>query len=365
MTAPTGERLARGSVAGVSPYTSDVFDGAVDLSDNTNLWGPPPAAVRALQDAPETALSRYPTLYSESLRASLLEYVSLDADATIDVVTGCGSDDVIDTTMRAFGEPGDRVAFSTPTFSMIPLFARLNGLSPTAVPLTPTYDVDADRLVECRAKITYLCAPNNPTATAVSRAAVEYVVENAAGIVLLDEAYAEFAPESFCGLVSRSDRLVVARTFSKAFGLAGIRVGYGIGARTLTSLIARARGPYKVSSLAERAAVAALSPVVGGLPWVRQHALLAITLRQRLVTSLQELGLTVLPSEANFVMVPMRRSDTIARSLKERGVLVRAFRELPTELPEFAASGGQALRISVGPWEMMQILLDHLASVLS
>ena len=365
MSGPPIDQLVRASVRGVSLYMSDVADGAIDLSDNTNLWGPPPAVFRAIHQTPDSALSRYPTLYSDSLRLSLLEYVSLSDEPSIDVVTGCGSDDVIDSTMRAFGESGDRVAFSTPTFSMIPVFARLNGLLPTPVPLTPAYDVDADRLVESRAKITYLCAPNNPTATAVSRAAIEYVIDHAIGIVLLDEAYAEFAPETFCDLVTRSDRLLVARTFSKAFGLAGLRIGYGIGARALTSIVARTRGPYKVNSIAERAALAALAPVHDGLPWVRQHAMLAVALRQRLATSLKDLGLTVLPSAANFVMAPTLHARMVVEKLTERGVLIRAFGDLPTDLAEFEASRGLALRIGVGPWEMMQTLLDNLASVLA
>ena len=358
-------RLARDEVKALPLLSSELPNCDVDLSDNTNLWGAPPAALRALRDAPPETLSRYPSVYSEPLHSAMLRYVSLDSVAGIGVVTGCGSDDVLDSTMRAFGATGDRIAFSSPTFSMIPILARLNGLDPVAIPLTNSFDVDAERLVDAQAKITYLCAPNNPTATPISRAAVAYVVANARGIVLLDEAYAEFAPEVFTGLVVQNERLIVARTFSKAFGLAGLRVGYGVGASDLTRLVERARGPYKVGGLAERAVLAALEPTPNGLEWVRVHAALAIANRDRLVVALRQLGLSALPSAANFVLVPAARAGELVQLMRARGVFVKSFAGLPLEIAAFAEQGGSALRIGVGPWEMMQTLLDVLGEVLA
>ncbi|MEO8621882.1 MAG: histidinol-phosphate transaminase [bacterium] len=358
-------RLARGDVSALPHLGSELAACDVDLSDNTNLWGAPPAAVRVLREAQPEALSRYPSLYSEPLRSAMLRYVGMESVAGIGIVTGCGSDDVLDSTMRTFGAPGERLAFSSPTFSMIPLLARLNGLEAVAIPLTNSFDVDADQLVGAQAKITYLCAPNNPTGTMISRAAVEYVVANASGIVLLDEAYAEFAPEVFADLLTQSERLIVARTFSKAFGLAGLRVGFGVGNTTLTRLVERARGPYKVGGLAERAVLAALEPTADGLEWVRAHAALSIANRDRLILSLRQLGLGVLPSAANFVLVPHARARELARVMRTRGVLVRPFGGFPQEISAFAESGGAALRISVGPWEMMETLINVLREALA
>jgi histidinol-phosphate aminotransferase len=355
---PSARMLARHDVRALPLYAPDAALCAVDVSDNTNLWGSPPAVRSALARAPDSALSRYPSLYSTPLRAGLLRYTGLAQAAEVGVVTGCGSDDVIDSMMRAFGAPGDRIAFSAPTFSMISTFARLNGLEPVAIPLTATFDVDADRLVHIGAKITYLCSPNNPTATALSRAAVEYVVEHTDGMVLLDEAYAEFAPETFVDLVSRFERLIVTRTFSKAFGLAGLRVGYGVGSSTAVGLVERARGPYKVSALAERAVLAALDESDDALGWVRAHAALAIEMRERLAAELRTRGFVPLPSAANFLFVPTAKAATLARGMREQGVLVRAFTGLPRDLEALAASNGEALRIGVGPWETMQAVLD-------
>ena len=361
----TPMQLARETVSGMGLYDPEVAECAIDLSDNTNLWGMPPAAARALREAPASAVSRYPSLYSTPLRDSVLRYVGLDGVPELGVVTGCGSDDVIDSAMRTFGVAGDRLAFSSPTFTMVPVFARLNGIEPVAIPFTEQLDVDADRLVEIGAKITYLCAPNNPTATAVSRAAVEYVVANARGIVLLDEAYAEFAPEVFVDLAAGFDRLLVLRTFSKAFGMAGLRVGYGVGHRALTGLVERARGPYKVSSLAEHAAAAALEDSPDGVQWVRAHAALAVEHRTRFAIALRTLGLAPLPSAANFVFVPTARAGVIGAVLRRRGIRVRAFSGLSRDLACLAESGGVALRIGIGPWEMMQPVLDTLAEAQS
>jgi histidinol-phosphate aminotransferase len=359
----TARMLARHDVRALPLYSPDAAPCAVDVSDNTNLWGSPPAVLRALADAPGSALSRYPSLYSAPLREGVLRYAGLAQGHDVGVVTGCGSDDVIDSTMRAFGAPGDRIAFSAPTFSMVSTFARLNGLEPVAIPLTANYDVDADRLVHIGAKITYLCSPNNPTATALSRAAVEYVAEHSDGIVLLDEAYAEFAPETFVDLVSRFERLIVTRTFSKAFGLAGLRVGYGVGSSTMVGLVERARGPYKVSALAERAVLAALEESDDALGWVRTHAALAVDNRERLASELRTRGFVALPSAANFLFVPTARAVSLARGMRERGVLVRAFAGLPRDLASLAASNGEALRIGVGPWATMEAVRDAMEAL--
>lgn len=359
------DELARDDVRNLPRYSTDVGKAVLDLSDNTNLWGSPPAAVRAIQDASSSVLSRYPSLYGADFRAPVLRYLGLDDNPAFSVVTGCGSDDVIDATMRAFGSPGDEVAFSSPTFSMIPVFARLNGLTPIAIPLTESFDVDAERLVNRRAPITYLCAPNNPTATAVSRAAIEYVVTRACGIVLLDEAYAEFAPEIFSDLLASNERLVIARTFSKAFGLAGLRVGFAVAHPRVAEFIERARGPYKVNAMGECAALAALSTEPGGVPWVREHAALTIVNRDRLIGEMRVMGFDPLPSAANFILTPTAHAVSIARRLQSGGIIVRAFTDLPMGIPAFAANEGAALRIGVGPWEAMQLFLESFADIVS
>ena len=352
--------LARTEVRALPLYDPDATPCVVDVSDNVNLWGSPPAALRALTDGRAAAVHHYPSLYSPALRDAVLEYLGLSNADGIGVVTGCGSDDVLDAAMRAFGEAGDEIVFAAPTFPMIPIFARLNGLVPVALPMGPHYEVDPERLVDQRAKITYLCTPNNPTSTAMSREAVEFVVEHASGLVVLDEAYAEFAPESFTMLAARSERLLVTRTFSKAFGLAGLRVGYGVGSSDVVDLVMRARGPYKVNAFAEEAAIATLETGADALGWVRKHVALVVAIRERVTVALRDLGFEPAPAAGNFVFVPTSRAPELARAMRQRGVLVRAFSGLPQDVTALRAANGHALRIGIGPWETMERVLDTL-----
>jgi histidinol-phosphate aminotransferase len=358
--------LARPEIDALPLYAPDqsAMRCAVDVSDNTNLWGIPPAAARALRETPSAEVARYPSLYSAPLKSALRSYVRLENAA---IVTGCGSDDVLDAAMRAFGAPGDTIAYSAPTFSMIPAFARVNGLQPVPIPLLDAadgFDIDPERLVAARAKITYVCAPNNPTATAVSRRAVEYVLAHAQGIVVIDEAYAEFAAVTHVELVDRYERLLVTRTLSKAFGLAGLRIGYGVGSPAVVGMLERARGPYKVNAVADRAALAVLEPGEDALDWVRLHAALARENRNRLIADLRVLGLFPLPSDANFVLVPTPLARELGRRLQTLGVLVRTQTDLPRDLEALRASNGEALRIGVGPWHHMESLLSGLREAL-
>jgi histidinol-phosphate/aromatic aminotransferase/cobyric acid decarboxylase-like protein len=172
--------------------------------------------------------------------------------------------------------------------------------------------------------------------------------------VILDEAYAEFSGSSCLDLASASDRVLVVRTMSKAFGLAGLRVGYAAGAPALVAEVEKSRGPYKVSTVAERAAVAALGH---DQEWVAERVVDARASRERLTTSLRALGLAPLHSQANFVFVPIADAPGVARRMRERGVAVRAFQELPLV--------GDALRITAGPEPMMEQALTALAEALA
>jgi histidinol-phosphate aminotransferase len=273
------------------------------------------------------------------------------------VVTGCGSDDVLDSAIRAFAEPGDAIAYPDPSFAMIPIFARMNGLRPIPVPLTESLDADAEAMLATGARIIYLCSPNNPTGGSLTRAAIDRVVRDAPGIVVIDEAYAEFAPADCRDLIRSSDRVLLTRTMSKAFGLAGLRVGYAAGAPVLVAAVEKSRGPYKVSAIAERMSLAALGE---GMPWVRERVAEAIENRARLVQSLDERGLAALPSEANFVLVPIVRAGERARAMRELGVAVRPFEGLPGVSAALRATAGSALRVSIGPWPMIEAMLAAL-----
>ncbi|MFE8597930.1 pyridoxal phosphate-dependent aminotransferase [Archangium violaceum] len=340
---------SRASYRDIPLYSPSKVKCGVDLSDNTNLFGMPPAAERILRETVASQVSRYPVGYAPELKQAVARYTGVDPSR---VTTGCGSDDVIDSTLRAFLEPGEVIAFPDPTFVMMSYFAKVNGLRSAAVPLKADLDIDVDGLLATGAKLLYVCSPNNPTGTVASRAALERLIDNAPGIVLLDEAYAEFARESHLDLASRPN-VLVTRTLSKAFGLAGLRVGYAVGNPTLINEVEKARGPYKVTGLSERIATAVLSEDV---PWMKARAEEALAIRARLVDELGKLGLKTLPSEANFVMVPLTGAPAVAERMRQRDVNVRAFQGLK--------GIGDALRIGCAPWNQIEAALGALRETL-
>jgi histidinol-phosphate aminotransferase len=336
----------RPSYESISLYSPPAVQCSVDLSDNTNLFGMPPAAERALREFTASTITRYPASYAPELKKALATYTGFEPSW---LTTGCGSDDLIDCSLRAFLEPGQRIAVPEPSFSMLSYFAKVNGLQYTPVPLRKDFDIDVDGLLATGARLIYVCSPNNPTGTVVSRASLERLVDAAPGIVLLDEAYTEFASASHVDLARSRPNVLVTRTLSKAFALAGMRVGYAIGRPELVAEVEKARGPYKHNGLAERMAIAALTE---GLPWVKSQAEEAKQIRGRLVAELKALGLESLPSEANFVLVPLPGAPKVAARMRELDVNVRSFHGL--------SGVGDALRIGCGPWPMMEKALQAL-----
>ena len=354
--APSAARTPRASLRSLELYAPDSTRTAIDLSDNTNRWGMPPAASAALREAAADVecVTRYPEVYSESLKSGIAEYVDAPPDH---VVTGCGSDNVLDSAIRALAEPGETMAIPEPTFVMAARFGALNGLRTVSVPLNADYTLPIEELLACDPRIVYVCSPNNPTGTWTPPDAIEELARRTTGFVIVDEAYAEFAGATALDLARRLDNVLVVRTMSKAFGLAGLRVGYGIGATPLVRAVEKSRGPYALGSLGARAVVAALRD---DRDWVREHVELAVATRERLEIALRQRGLAAVPSRANFVFAALAGAARVAARMRELGVAVRAFTGLPAVSPALRDSGGSALRISVGPWPMLETALDVL-----
>jgi histidinol-phosphate aminotransferase len=340
----------RPALRDIRAYDAEPTACTVELADNTSPFGAPPAALRAIAEGVGDRLARYPSTYSRTLREGIAEYIGVSPD---EVMVGCGSDDVMSCAFRALGEPGDRVAYMDPTFVMARVFAAVNSLVPVPVPLTPGFDADGEALVAAQAPITYVCTPNNPTGLPIAPATLQHVLAQAAGLVFVDEAYAEFAGTNLAREAPAHGRMLVFRTFSKAFGLAGLRVGFAVGARPLIAELEKARGPFVVTALGERAALAAVTEDLG---WVREGVARIVASRERFVAALRAAGLAPLPSAANFVLLPVRDSREAMRALRERGILVRHFVGLP--------GIGDALRISLADWSVMAEVVAALEAVL-
>jgi histidinol-phosphate aminotransferase len=345
----------RADYAGLTTYDPGRRPVPVDLSDNTNLWGPNPDALARVCAAAPDDLRCYPEVYADALRRAVADRFGV---APENVTTGAGSDDVLDSAFRAAAGPGERVAFPAPTFVMAEELARLNGLTPVPVPWRDAL-ADPRALLERSPSVVYLCRPNNPTGKSAPRAWVERLLDLAGAggpLVVLDEAYADFAGESLVGWATQRPRLLVARTFSKAYGLAGLRCGFAVGRTDVVLEVEKSRGPFKVARLTAEAASAALRDPSG---WVERTVAECLANRERLRGELERRGLRQLASSANFILVaaPSGSAARDAATLRERGVQVRPFAAVPDL--------GDALRVTVGPWPLVERFLGALDGLLA
>jgi len=343
------EFVPRPDYAAVPAYRAERTSADIDLGDSTNQWGTAPSALKALASFSPRDISEYPAVDPPELVRAFADYAGVAPDM---VISGCGSDDLLDVALRALAAPGERVAHPAPTFAMAPIRARANSLVPVPVPVTANGDLDADAMLATRARVMYLCTPNNPTGVPHSRAAVERVVAAAPGIVIVDEAYAEFADDVFTPWAARQPGVVVLRTLSKSFGLAGLRIGFALAAPVLLAEMVKARGPFRVNALANRAAAAALT---GDRDWIRAHAANVREVRARFVSALARIGFTPLQSQANFVCVPVPDAARAAQHLAANSIVVRPFAKLPVV--------GDVLRIGLAPWPALERVLAALAAL--
>jgi histidinol-phosphate aminotransferase len=292
----------------------------IKLDANENPYGPPPATLLALQNV---AISRYPDPDGILLKERIADYTGTRPEQ---IVLGNGSDELIDLLCRLLLHPGDEAIVCPPTFSVYAIAAQAAGATVVEVLRLPSFQVDPEgvcRALSGRTRLVFLCSPNNPTGEMIPEAGLIAILAEGA-TVLLDEAYAEFAGWSALRLVGEYPNLMLLRTFSKAFGLAGLRAGYGIFPGDIASAMQAARLPYNVNSVAQVAAAAALDD----RGWVERHVELIVAERDRLSSELQGIGgLQPLPSAANFLMVKVTAmpADLLYSELLNRGIMVRYF----------------------------------------
>lgn len=327
---------------------------AVKLASNENPLGPSPRALEAMQGL-LAAVHFYPDGAAYRLREKL---AAVHGVAMEEVIQGNGSNELLDLFVRTFARPEDHVVFADPAFVVYRIASLASGVPFTAVPLRDrVHDLEAmAAAVTNRTRLVFVANPNNPTGTYVGRDAVAEFLSKLPPevIVVMDEAYIEYAdapdfPDSM-KLRHLRERLFVVRTFSKIYGLAGLRVGYAVGPRNLVDYVNRVRAPFNVSALAQAAAIAALDD--------QEHLERSRELnrreRARLTAELARLGADVAPSQANFVLADFGRpARPLYEALLRKGVIVRPFGNLPS-----------SLRITVGTPTENDRLLAALAEVL-
>jgi len=343
------DQRARTAVRGLTTYTPGKpieevkrrlkLTSVIKLASNENALGPSPRAVTALKRA-STLLHRYPESTCPLLRAKLAKKLRVDPSS---LIFGNGSDEIIVLALRAFVDPGDEVVVAAPTFLIYELQARACGASVVVVPLRDyRYDLHAmQAAVSPHTKLVFIANPDNPTGTYVTKRELGAFLRDlpSEAIVFMDEAYYEFVeasdyPQTLSLLQDRA--MIVTRSFSKAYGLAGLRVGYGVAQPSLIAAMDAVREPFNVNSLAQVAATAALDDAV----FLERTRRMVREGRQYLTRQLEALKLRYVPSVTNFILIQLGpRASEVAQALLRHGVIVR-------EMSAWKLTG--CLRVTIG-----------------
>lgn len=346
--------LVREDLKDMVPYDAPYYPDVIKLDANENPYGfPPEVLVQVFREISQGDLSRYPDAGAVALRKCLSDYISVRPD---NIMVGNGSDELILNLMLAFGS-GAKYAVATPTFSMYGVHGRIASASLLEVPRLDDFRIDVEGLSAAASrpevKVVVICSPNSPTGNASLSGEIEKVLRKAKAVVVVDEAYNEFGGESCVPLLDSYANLVVLRTFSKAFGMAGLRVGYLLADTQVIKELLKVKQPYNLNVFSQAAACW----VMRNLPLFRERIKNILQERERLYEELSEIpGVKAFPTRANFIMFrTVLPAGTIYNKLLEQGVLIRdvAGPQLPG-----------CLRVSVGTPEENRIFIEKLKGII-
>src|ERR1044072_5580582 len=337
------------AMTGYVPGEQPKNGGVIKLNTNENPYGPSPKVYARLKTAINSSLRLYPEPQSDTLRAAAARVYGVKS---ANIMVGNGSDEILSMLLRCCVGPGDRVAYPEPTYSLYDTLVEIQDGSKATVNYAADFALPAE-LAEQNAALTFVCNPNAPSGTLIALPAIEKLARSVSGILAVDEAYVDFAATegaSAIPLIRQLPNLVVLRTFSKSFSLAGMRIGLAFAAEEIIAGMMKVKDSYNVNRLSLLAATAALED----LPWMRRNTQRIQRSRKKLSGGLERLGYHVYPSQANFVLA---RKDgeslrNIYEELKQRGILVRYF-----DFPDLR----DCLRITVGTPSEVKILLKELA----
>lgn len=310
-------RAMHGYTPGEQP---SVGERVVKLNTNENPFAPSPKVMQAIREIEPEHLRRYPNPTADAFRDAAAKLWGVSREM---ILAGNGSDDILTIATRTFIPPGGTLAYPHPTYSLYKVLAGIEDAKTAPVPWEKDWSLPIDALIATKADAIYIANPNAPSGTFVSPAEISQLVEKFDGLVLIDEAYADFAEDNCVALASKYDNVVVSRTLSKAYSLAGLRFGYAIAKESVVEQMMKVKDSYNCDAISIVAATAALQDQEHAqMTWahVKQE-------RDRLTTELTEAGFAVLPSHANFVFAKVPGGDGLAmyKALKAMGILVRHF----------------------------------------
>ena len=311
------DALVRTNIRTLKPYSSarDEFKGeaSIFLDANENSLGSP--------------LVKWYNRYPDPLQLKVKEKIAFIKKISVDqIFLGNGSDEAIDLLYRCFCEPGiDEVVIFPPTYGMYEVSANINNVKLNRVPLTEQFQLDLEALeqtIKPSTKIIWICSPNNPTGNSIDREAIEMILNNFDGLVVIDEAYINFSRQkSWLSDLQDYPNLVVLQTLSKAWGLAGIRLGMAFASPEIIGYLNKVKPPYNISEPVQELAVKALEEI----GQVNDMIVTLVNERQNMVTSLlqNEEVVKVYPSDANFLLVKFKDASGLYKYFVEQGIVVR------------------------------------------
>jgi histidinol-phosphate aminotransferase len=345
--------FVRPTVRGMAGYTPGEQPGpgerVVKLNTNENPFPPSPAVMKAVQQVEPEILRRYPNPTATQFREAAASVLGVTPDM---ILAGNGSDDVLAVALLTFCSPGDTLAYPHPTYSLYPVLAELDEVKTVEIPWEKEWALPLDALLASKAKAIFLANPNAPSATFVSPQRIEELCKKFNGLVLIDEAYVDFADDNCLPLIKEYENIIITRTLSKAYSLAGLRFGYAVGNADVIKEMNKARDSYPCDAISIVAATAAiLDQEYAKKTW--EHIK---NERQRLSSELTHMGWKVLPSHANFILAtcPDGRGRDAYLGLKRQGILVRYFNKEGLE---------DKIRITVGTSQENNALLGGIQNL--
>jgi histidinol-phosphate aminotransferase len=338
------------SVEGYEPGFQPKETDVIKLNTNENPYPPSPEVLKVLAEMEPERLRKYPDPLGNEFRQAAAEVNSVRLD---DIMCCNGGDDLLTVAFRAFCDENRPVAYPVPTYSLYPVLARLQNCGAIEVPFDGEFNLPS-RLSGTDAALTIVCNPNAPSGSLVSAEELASLADELSGVLLIDEAYADFAEADCAQLIKKFDNIVILRSMSKGYSLAGLRFGYAIAQSDLIKGLMKVKDSYNVDSVAAAAATAAIKD----RKYFGETTEKVKKARGVLTEQLRRLGFDVPQSHANFVLAGCRncRADVVFEKLKERRIYVRYF-----NLPGL----DDKLRITVGTDEQNNMLVSALREILS
>ncbi|NLX07669.1 MAG: histidinol-phosphate transaminase [Phycisphaerae bacterium] len=348
-------KFARQNVRKLKPYVPGEQPApgtkVIKLNTNENPYAPSPAVRATLRSYAGADLRKYPQPHWTTFRQAAARTFKIDPE---NIFAGNGSDEVLNLIVRAFVEPGEKIAYPVPTYSLYPVLARIQEAQVVEVPFGERFDLPAEGLLASGAKLAFIANPNAPTGTMIEPAAIEAFARRFKGLVVVDEAYVDFAEANCLPLVGRNGNIIVSRTLSKSYSLAGLRFGFAVASKPIVEDLMKIKDSYNCDALAIELATRA----VEDQSYMRRNADRIRRQRAWLTNRLTELGFAVMPSQANFVWATRARpaAKAIYQDLKARGILVRYFDQGQLR---------RGLRITVGLPQENRALIAALREILA